>query len=73
VLLINHSQLSQGLPSSLGVGVSEAKSSGGDEPGFYVGVERASFHEDQQLTSTGAVAFVLPIDELRRIPYSDAL
>jgi hypothetical protein len=30
-------------------------------------------HKDQQLTPKGAVASVLPVDELWRIPYSDAL
>jgi hypothetical protein len=73
MLPINHSQMSQGLPSSLWVGVSEAKPSGKDEPGFYVGVERTSSHKDQHFTPKGAVAFVLPIDELWWVPYSDAL
>jgi hypothetical protein len=53
MLPINHSQTSQGLPSSLWVGVGEVKTSGGDEPGFYVGVERTSSHEDQHFTPNG--------------------
>jgi hypothetical protein len=73
MMRINHSSTSQGLPSSLWVGVSEAKPSGGDEPGFYVRVERASSHEDQHFTPKGAIAFVLPIDELWWVPHSDAL
>jgi hypothetical protein len=63
----------QGLPSSLGVGVGKAKTSGVDEPWLYVGVKRASSHKDQQLTPKGAEAFVFPVNELWRIPYSDAL
>jgi hypothetical protein len=73
MLPINHLQTSQGLPSSLWVGVGEAKPSGGDKPRFYVGVERASSHEDQHFTPKGAVAFILPIDELRWVPYSYSL
>jgi hypothetical protein len=73
MLPINHSYTSQGLPSSLWVGVSEAKPSGGDEPGFFVWVECASTHEDQHFTPKGAIVLVFPIDELRWVPHSDTL
>jgi hypothetical protein len=65
--------MSQGLPDSLWVGVMKTKPNGGDEPGFYVGVECAPTHEDQHFTPKGAIAFVFLIDVLRWVPRSDAL
>jgi len=38
MVFINHTQTSQGFSGGLSVGVWEAKASGGDEPGFHVGL-----------------------------------
>jgi hypothetical protein len=65
--------MSQGLSGSLWVGVLETKPSGGDELGFYVGVECAPTHEDQHFTLKGATAFVFPTDVLWWVPHFDAL
>jgi len=38
MMFVDHTQTSQGFSGGLSVGVWEAKASGGDEPGFHVGL-----------------------------------
>ena len=54
MMLVNHTQTSQGFPGGLSVGVWEAKASGGDKPGCHVRIVGAFFHEDHQVASKGA-------------------
>ena len=43
MMLVDHTQTSQGFSGGFSVGVWEAKASGGDEPGVHVRVEGAFF------------------------------
>jgi hypothetical protein len=70
--LIDHTQVSQSFSGSLMVSVREAKPSGGDEPGIYVGVECAFSHEDHHITQKGASVIVLPIGVLWWVHNPDA-
>ena len=72
MMLVNHTQVSQGFSGSLSVGVWEAKASGGDEPGFHVKIAGALSHEDHHVAPKGAPGVVLPVDVLRWVHNSDA-
>ena len=72
MMLVNHTQASQGFSGSLSVGVWEAKASGGDEPEFHVGIAGALAHEDHHVAPKGAPGVVLPVDILRWVHNSDA-
>ena len=73
MVLINHTQTSQGFTGGLSVGVREAKASGGDEPGVHVRVAGALSHEDHHVTPKGAPGVVLPVDVHWWVHNSDAL
>ena len=64
MMLVNHTQTSQGFSGGLLVGVWEAKASGGDELGFHVRIAGALSHEDHQVTPKSAPGVVLPVDVL---------
>ena len=71
MMLVDHTQTSQGFSGGFSVGVWEAKASGGDEPRVHVRVAGALSHEDHNVTSKGAPGVVLPIDVLRWVHNSD--
>ena len=72
MMLVDHTQASEGFSGGLSVGVWEAKASGGDEPGFHVRVAGALSHEDHHVTPKGAPRVVLPVGALRWVHNSDA-
>ena len=72
MMLVDHTQASQGFLGGLSVGVWEAKASGGDEPGVHVRVAGALSHEDHQVASKSAPGIVLPVDILWWVHNSDA-
>ena len=71
-MLVDHMQTSQGFSGDLLVGVREAKTSGGDEPGVYVRVAGASSHENHHVAPKSALGVVLPVEKLWWIHNSDA-
>ena len=64
MMLVDHTQASQGFSGGLSVGIWEAKASGGDEPGFHVRIAGALSHEDHHITPKGAPGVVLPVNVL---------
>ena len=64
MVLVDHTQMSQGFTGGFSVGVREAKSSGGDQPGVHVRIAGAFSHEDHQVSSKSAPGVVLPVDIL---------
>ena len=72
MMLVDHTQVSQGFSGDLSVCVREAKASGGDEPGFHVRIAGALSHEDHHVTPKGASGVVLPVGVLRWVHNSDA-
>ena len=64
MMLVDHTQTSQGLSVGFLVGVSEAKASGGDELGVYVRVAGASSHETHHVAPKSAPGVVFPVDIL---------
>ena len=72
MMLVDHTQTSQGFTGGLSVGVKEAKASGGDELGVHVRVAGALSHEDHQVESKSAPGVVLPLDILWWVHNSDA-
>ena len=72
MMLIDHTQTSQGFLGGLSVGVWEAKASGGDKPGVQVRVAGAFSHEDHHVTPKSAPGVVLPVDVLWWVHNSDA-
>ena len=67
MMLVDHSQASQGFSRSLPVGVWETKASGGDKPGCHIRKMGAFSHEENQVTPRGSPGVVLPVDVLRCI------
>ena len=72
MMLVDHTQTSQGFSDGLSIGVWEAKASGGDEPGVHVRVAGALSHEDHHVTPKSAPGVVLPVDVLQCVHNSDA-
>ena len=72
MMLVDHTQTSQGFTGGLSVGVREAKASGGDEPGVHVRVAGAFSHEDHHVAPKSAPGVVLPVDVLWWVHNSDA-
>ena len=72
MMLVDHTQASQGFSGSISVSVWEAKASGGDEPGFHVRIAGAFSHEDHHVAPKGAPGVVLPVDVLWWVHNSDA-
>ena len=72
MMLVNHTQTSQGFSGGLSVGVKEAKASGGNELGVHVRVAGALSHEDHHVALKSAPGVVLPVDVLRCVHNSDA-
>ena len=72
MMLVNHTQTSQGFTGGFLVGVWEAKASGGDEPGVHLRVAGALSHEDHHVTPKSAPGVVLPVDVLWWVHNSDA-
>ena len=71
MMLVNHTQASQGFSGGLPVGVWEAKDSGGDELLFHVSIAGAFSHEDHHVAPKGAPGVVLPVGVLRWVHNSD--
>ena len=71
MMFVNHTQTSQGFLGGLSIGVWEAKSSGGDEPGVHVRIAGVFSHEDHHVAPKGAPGVVLPVDVLRCVYNSD--
>ena len=72
MVLVDHTQMSQGFSGGLSVGVWEAKVSSRDEPRFHVGIAGAFSHEDHHVAPKGAPGVVLPVDVLWWVHNSDA-
>ena len=72
MMLVDHTQTSQGFSGGLSIGVWKAKASGGDEPGVHVRVAGALSHEDHHVVPKSAPAVVLPEDVLQCVHNSDA-
>ena len=72
MMLVDHTQASQGFSGGLSVGVREAKASGGDEPGFHIRVAGSLSHEDHHVALESAPGVVLPVDVLWWVHNSDA-
>ena len=72
MMLVDHTQASQGFSDGLSVGIWEAKAHGGDEPGVHVRVAGALSHEDHHGASKSAPGVVLPADVLWWVHHSDA-
>ena len=72
MMLVDHTQTSQGFSGGLSVGVREAKASGGDEPEFHIRVAGALSYKDHHVTPKGAPGVVLPVDVLWWVHNSDA-
>ena len=64
MMLVEHTQTSQGFSGGLSVGVREAKASGGDELGVHVWVAVAFCHEDHHVAPKSAPGVELPVDVL---------
>ena len=71
MMLVDHTQASQGFPGGLSVGIWEAKARGGDEPGVHVRVAGALSHEDHHVTPKSAPGVVLPVYVLWWVHNSD--
>ena len=72
MVLVDHTQSSQGFTGGFSIGVWEAKASGEDEPGVHVRVADAFSHEDHQVAPKSALGVVLPVDVLQCFHNSDA-
>ena len=72
MVLVDHTQTSEGFTSGLPVGVGETKSSGGDEPGIHIRVAGALSHENHYVASKSAPGVVLLVDVLWWIHHSNA-
>ena len=72
MMLVDHTQTSQGFSGSFSVGVWEAKASGGDEPGVHVRVVGAFSYEDHHIAPKSAPRVVLLVDVLWWVHNSDA-
>ena len=72
MMLVNHTQTSQGFTSGFSVGVWEAKAGGGDELGVHVRVAGAFSHKNHHVASKSAPGVVVPVDILWWVHNSDA-
>ena len=72
MMLVDHTQTSQGFTGGFSIGVREAKTSGGDEPRVHIWVAGAPCHEDHQVAPKSALGVVLPVDKLWWVHNSDA-
>ena len=72
MVLVDHTQTSEGFTGGFPVGVRETESSGGDEPRVHIRVVGASSYEDHQITPKSALGVVLPIEKLWWVHNSDA-
>ena len=72
MMLVDHTQTSQGFSGGLSVGVWEAKASGEDEPGFHVRIADVFFPRRSSCHIKGAPGVVLPVNALWWIHNSDA-
>ena len=71
MVLVDHTQTSEGFTGGFSVGVRETKSSGGDELGIHVRIEGALSHEDHHVTPKGAPGVVLLVDVLWWVHHSN--
>ena len=71
MMLVDHTQTSQGFSGDLLVGVWDAKASGEDELEFHVSIAGTHSHKDHYVTPTGAPGVVLPVDVLWCVHNSD--
>ena len=72
MMLVDHTQTSQGFTGGFSVGVREAKASGGDETRVHVRAVGALSHEDHHDAPKSAPGVVLPVDVLWWVHHSDA-
>ena len=72
MMLVDHSESSQGFTGGFPIGVRETESSGGDEPRVHIRVAGAPCYEDHQVTPKSALGVVLSIEKLWRVHNSDA-
>ena len=72
MVLVGHTQTSEGFTGGFSVGVRETKSSGGDELGIHIRVAGALSHENHYVAPKSAPGVVLPVDVLWWIHNSDA-
>jgi hypothetical protein len=72
MMLVNHTQTSQGFSGGLSGGVWEAKANGGDELGFHVRIAGAFSHKDHHVAPECAPGVVVPVYVLWWVHNSDA-
>jgi hypothetical protein len=72
VVLVDHTQSSQGFTGGLSVSVREAETRGGDEPGVHIRVTGAFSHKDHHVTPKDALGGVFSVDILWWFHNSDA-
>ena len=72
MVLVDHTQTSEGFTGSLPVGVRETKTSGGYELGIHIRVAGALSHENHYVAPKSAPGFVLPVDVLWWVHHSNA-
>ena len=73
MVLVDHTQTSEGFTGGFLVGVKETKSSGGDEPGIHIRVADALSHENHYVTPKSAPGVVFLVDVLWWVHHSNAL
>ena len=71
MVLVDHTQTSEGFTGGFPVGVRESKSSGGDEPGIHIRVVDALSHENHYVALKSAPGVVLPVDVLWWVHHSN--
>ena len=72
MVLVDHTQTSEGFTGGFLVGVGETKSSGGNESGIHIRVAGALFHENHYVAPKSALGVVLPVDVLWWVHHSNA-
>jgi hypothetical protein len=72
MVLVDHTQSSQGFTGGLSVGVREAKARGGDESGVHIRVAGAFSHKDHHVALKGALGGVFSVGILWWFHNSDA-
>ena len=72
MVLLDHTQTSEGFTGGFSVCVRETKSSGGDELGIHIRVAGALSHENHYVAPKSALGVVLPVDVLWWVHHSNA-
>ena len=71
MVLVDHTQTSEGFTGGFPVGVRETKSSGGDELGIHIRVAGALSHENHHVAPKSTLGVVLPVYVLWWVHHSN--